>query len=498
MSILLISQITFTERGCISRSLCYNDNIVYFASKGEYSMGFRKGRYEIDMTSGPLLKQILLFTLPLIASSVLQLMFNAADVIVVGRFEGEAALAAVGSTGALTNLIVNLFIGLSVGTNVVVARYIGAGDNKNASESVHTSITISVLGGAVLAVFGYLMAGTFLQWMGSPDDVRPLATLYMKIFFLGMPFNMLYNFGSAVLRAVGDTQRPLIYLTIAGVVNVLLNLLLVIVFHLGVAGVAIATITSQAISSILVLTCLLRSDGVIHVDPRKLRVKPDKVVEIAKIGLPAGVQGMCFNIANVLIQSTINSFGSIVIAGNSAASNIEGFVYVAMNAIHQAAVTFTSQNIGARKYVRVRRVCFTTVGTVTVVGIVLCSLVALLQKPLLGIYSDNAEVIRMGGFRLSIVCATYFTCGIMDVLCGVLRGMGSTILPMIVTLMGACALRVLWVMFVLPLNHTLWMLYLVYPVSWVMTSAVHALCVSHVLKRFPVSASVDAHASIKA
>ena len=301
-------------------------------------MRLHRGNYEMDMTAGAILPKLLLFSLPLILSSILQLLFNAADVIVVGRFEGENALAAVGSTGALINLIVNIFMGLSVGANVVIARYYGAGQYKDTSEAVHTSVTVSVIGGAILAVFGFIMAHTLLVWMGSPAEVLPLATLYVKIYFLGMPFNALYNFGSSVLRAVGDTQRPLIYLTLAGIANVILNLLFVAVFHMGVAGVALATIVSQAISAILVLLCLLRTEGAIHVDLRKLRIHAEKLLEIARIGLPAGLQGAFFSLSNVLIQSTVNSFGNIVMAGNSVSANIEGFIYVAMNALHQAAI----------------------------------------------------------------------------------------------------------------------------------------------------------------
>ena len=455
-------------------------------------MRLHRGNYEMDMTAGAILPKLLLFSLPLILSSILQLLFNAADVIVVGRFEGENALAAVGSTGALINLIVNIFMGLSVGANVVIARYYGAGQYKDTSEAVHTSVTVSVIGGAILAVFGFIMAHTLLVWMGSPAEVLPLATLYVKIYFLGMPFNALYNFGSSVLRAVGDTQRPLIYLTLAGIANVILNLLFVAVFHMGVAGVALATIVSQAISAILVLLCLLRTEGAIHVDLRKLRIHAEKLLEIARIGLPAGLQGAFFSLSNVLIQSTVNSFGNIVMAGNSVSANIEGFIYVAMNALHQAAITFTSQNFGARKYLRIRRICLLSVLTVTVIGILLGAIALVFQTPLLSIYSPEPEVIAAGIIRMNIIASTYFLCGIMDVLCGVLRGLGSTIAPMIISVLGACALRIFWIYCILPFDRTLQMLYISYPVSWAITAAVHGACLVYLLRRYPVSAGADA------
>ena len=455
-------------------------------------MRLHRGNYEMDMTAGAILPKLLLFSLPLILSSILQLLFNAADVIVVGRFEGENALAAVGSTGALINLIVNIFMGLSVGANVVIARYYGAGQYKDTSEAVHTSVTVSVIGGAILAVFGFIMAHTLLVWMGSPAEVLPLATLYVKIYFLGMPFNALYNFGSSVLRAVGDTQRPLIYLTLAGIANVILNLLFVAVFHMGVAGVALATIASQAISAILVLLCLLRTEGAIHVDLRKLRIRAEKLLEIARIGLPAGLQGAFFSLSNVLIQSTVNSFGNIVMAGNSVSANIEGFIYVAMNALHQAAITFTSQNFGARKYLRIRRICLLSVLTVTVIGILLGAIALVFQTPLLSIYSPEPEVIAAGIIRMNIIASTYFLCGIMDVLCGVLRGLGSTIAPMIISVLGACTLRIFWIYCILPFDRTLQMLYISYPVSWAITAAVHGACLVYLLRRYPVSAGADA------
>lgn len=452
----------------------------------------KKRGYELDMTHGKLIPKIMAFALPLMATSMLQLLYNAADVIVVGRFTGPEALAAVGSTGALINLIVNVFLGLSVGTNVIVARHYGAGDYKNTSETVHTSIGISLIGGVVLAVFGFLFGGVFLKWMGSPDDVRPLATTYIEIYFIGMPFNMLYNFGAAVLRAVGDTKHPLYFLSAAGIVNVVLNLIFVIKFHMGVAGVAWATIISQMISSVLVVICLIRSDGFVHLDLRKLCVKKDKLLEMMRIGLPAGFQGACFSISNVLIQSTVNSYGSIVIAGNSASSNIEGFIYVAMNAFHQASVTFVSTNVGAGKNSRIRKSMGACLFLVTVFGILLDTVALVFGKSLLNIYSTEAEVIAAGYTRLKLFGLSYFTCGIMDVLCGVLRGMGASVVPMIVSILGACAFRIFWIYAILPMNRSLLMLYISYPVSWVLTASVHLICCFVLFRRFPVETEAEA------
>lgn len=449
-------------------------------------MQMRRRSYEMDMTSGPIMSKLIMFALPLMASSVLQLLFNAADVVVVGRFDGSLALAAVGSTGSLVNLITNLFLGLSTGTNVIVARYYGAGKYKETQETVHTSIAVSLIGGVILAIFGFFMVGTFLGWMGSPEDVRPLATLYLKIYFLGMPFMMLYNFGASILRAVGDTRRPLVYLSISGVVNVILNLVLVIVFHMGVAGVALATITSQAISAVLVLLCLMRSEGAVHVELNKIRVHGEHLKELSKIGIPAGLQGMCFSLSNVLIQSTVNSFGSTAVAGNSVSSNLEGFVWVAMNAFHQAAVTFTSQCVGARKYARIRKVCLANILAVCVVGFGLGVLILLLKDVLMGLYTTDVEAIQIGEVRLKLFMLTYFTGGLMDVMCGALRGLGSTMTPMIVSIMGACAFRIFWIVCIMPMNYTLMTLYISYPISWVLTAAVHGICYVMKLRKFPV------------
>lgn len=445
----------------------------------------RAQRYSIDMTSGNLLPKILRFALPLVLTSMLQLLYNAADVIVVGRFAGAEALAAVGSTGALINLIVNLFFGLSIGANVIVARDYGAGDIKGTQQAVHTSVLVSIIGGALLAVFGYLYGGTFLTWMQSPPEVLPLATVYIRIFFLGMPFNMLYNFGAAILRAVGDTKRPLYFLTVSGIINVALNLFFVIRCGMGVAGVAWATIISQAISAVLVLLCLIRSEGFIRLDIKKLAIHPKKLLAIMAIGIPAGFQSTCFSVSNVLIQSAVNRFGAIVVAGNAASANLEGFVYVGMNAFYQACITFVSANVGARKNSRIFRVMGACLFLVTVVGLVLGGSAVFFGNTLLSLYSTDPAVITAGTIRLAFLCAPYFLCGVMEVLCGTLRGMGSSFIPMIVSIFSACVLRIVWIYYILPPGFDLYQLYLSYPISWFATCLVHFLCICIRKRKFP-------------
>lgn len=442
----------------------------------------RRHSYEIDMLNGPVMPKLLTFAVPLILSSVLQLTFNAADVIVVGKFEGDAALAAVGAPGALINLLVNLFLGLSVGANVVVAHYHGAGDFRQTGEGVHTSMLLSVIGGLGVGLLGFFLSGTFLSWMNTPADVLPLATAYMRIYFLGMPANMIYNFGAAILRAVGDTRRPLMYLTIAGVANVLLNILFVAGLGMGVSGVAWATIAAQAISAILVVLCLMRTEGSIHLDLKQLRLRADKVVEIAKIGLPAGLQGIFFSFSNVIIQATVNSFGTVATAGNTAASNIEGYIYVSMNAMYQAAITFVSQNVGAYRYDRISRVTRAALLAVTGIGLGMGAILFFFMRAFFTIYTDDPAVIAAASIRSSVIAPTYFLCGMMDTMVGVLRGMGSSIAPMIVSVMGACVFRLVWIALIYPFNPTLNMLYLSYPISWLITLSVHLMCYFH-LKR---------------
>lgn len=435
-----------------------------------------KKSYEMDMCNGPLVGKILMYALPLMLSGVLQLLFNAADIVVVGRFAGATALAAVGSTSALINLLVNLFVGFSIGTNVLVGRKYGAQDEKGVSETVHTSITISIVFGVILIFVGYFFSKPLLSLMGSPAEVIDQATLYMRIYFAGMPVNMLYNFGAAVLRAVGDTKRPLYYLMFAGVINVVFNLFFVIVFHMGVAGVALATIISQAISAVLVLRCLMKADGMYRLDLKKLRINKGILLNMAQVGLPAGFQGAVFSISNVLIQSSVNSFGSIAMAGNSAAANIEGFMYMAMNSLYQTNLSFTSQNMGARKYDRAKRTLLICLIIVAATGIILGNGAYLVGEQLLGIYSGEADVIAFGMKRLRIFSTTYFFCGMMDVMVGSMRGMGFSVMPMIVSLLGACGFRVLWIYTIFQWNRSLDTLYLSYPVSWCLTFTAHFVC----------------------
>ncbi|MFR2459726.1 MAG: MATE family efflux transporter [Christensenellales bacterium] len=434
----------------------------------------RKSRnYEIDMCNGPLTRKIITYCIPLALSGILQLLYNAADIIVVGRFTGPTALAAVGSTGSLINLIVNLLIGLSVGASVCVANFYGAGREKDVRETVHTAMLISVIGGVIVSVVGMVFAKTFLGWMGSPDDVIDQATLYLRIYFAGMPLTMAYNFASAIFRALGDTKRPLYYLAVSGLVNVILNLIFVIVFKMGVAGVAIATVVAQAVSTTLIIMCMIRSHSVIHLQRDMLRIHGDKLKEIVRVGLPAGLQGTIFSISNVLIQSSINSFGSIAIAGNSASSNLEGFMYTSMNSVYQAALSFAGQNMGARKYSRLKKVLCNCLAIVTGIGIGMGAIMYLFRYQLLGIYSSDMDVINFGIERLELFCLTYFTCGAMDVMVGQMRGMGYSIVPMIVSLVGVCGIRIVWIFTVFKASNSLLTLYMSYPVSWVVTLAVH-------------------------
>lgn len=435
-------------------------------------------RYEIDMCSGPILPKLLQFTLPLMCSSVLQLLFNAADIIVVGRFAGDNSLAAVGSNTSIIGLLTNLFIGLSVGANILAARHCGAGEDEGLRQTVHTSMLLSLVSGFLLALVGVGGARSILVWMQSPPEVLDLATLYLRIYFLGMPATMLYNFGAALLRAVGDTRRPLYYLLGAGIVNVVLNLIFVIVCKLDVAGVAMATVISQCISAALVVRCMMREPGAVHLELRKLKIWPVRLRQILQTGLPAGFQGILFALSNVVIQSSINSFGETVAAGNAAAANIETFVYASMNAFYQANISFTSQNLGAGNYRRIRQILLRAQGCAIVVGVVLGGLATLLGPQLLGIYSDSTAVIAAGMDRMRIVCLTYALCGMMDVAVGSLRGIGYSVMPMIVTLVGACGLRLVWVstLFQIPALHTAQTIYWSYPVSWALTFFAHALC----------------------
>ncbi|SEL19430.1 putative efflux protein, MATE family [Butyrivibrio sp. ob235] len=440
----------------------------------------RNRKYEIDMTKGALLPKILLFSIPLIISSVLQLLFNAADIVVVGQFAGDDTLgancvAAIGSTGSVINMLLSVFMGLSVGVNVLAARYFAAKQKKEMEETVHTTVALALIGGIIIAVIGILVSRPILEMMGSPEEVIDLSTLYMRIYFIGMPVTMLYNFGAAILRATGDTRRPLYYLMNAGVINVILNLIFVIGFHMHVAGVALATILAQAVSAGLIVKALITTDEMYKLSIRKIRVDMDKTKRIVRVGLPAGLQGAIFSFSNVLIQSSINEFGSVAMAGSAAAANIEGFVYMAMNSVYQACVSFTSQNVGANKPERIGKVLRTCLAVVFVVGAVMGNVFYFFGAQLVSIYTKEPATIQYGVQRMAVICTVYFLCGCMDVICGSLRGMGYSTVPMIVSIIGACGLRIVWILTVFRIYHDLTVLYISYPVTWTITSTAHLI-----------------------
>lgn len=446
-----------------------------------------KKTYSIDMCNGSIMPKLLKFSIPLMCSSILQLLFNAADVVVVGQFCGETSLAAVGSTSSLINLLTNLFIGLSVGANVLVARYFGAKQGENLRNTVHTSIALSIVSGLMLTVIGVVFAKQILLWMQCPGDVLPLSELYLRVYFCGMTATMIYNFCSSILRAVGDTKRPLYYLLFSGVINVLLNLFFVIVCNLNVAGVGLATVLSQCISAFLIVRCLVKETGEFRLVLKKVRFHKKELIKILQIGLPAGLQGTVFSLSNVVIQSSVNSFGSVIMAGNAAAMNIEGFVYMAMNAFQQAAVSFVSQNAGAGRFGRINKIVFRVLLCVTITGCTLGGLAVLFGPELLSLYSSKSAVIEQGIVRLHMICICYALCGIMDVMVGVLRGLGYSVMPMIVSLLGACGLRLLWIftIFQIPEYHTTKVLYFSYPMSWTITILVHVICFLVVRRKFP-------------
>ena len=425
-----------------------------------------------NLLEGPLLPNIITYTIPIILTSLLQLLFNAADLVVVGRFCGSVSVAAVGATGSITNLIVNLFIGLSVGAGVSVAHAYGERDAQAVHRTVHTAVITALVGGAVLTVVGVTFSKTFLHMMGTPENVLKLSAVYMKIYFGGIVFSMIYNFCASILRAAGDTKSPLVFLSIAGVVNVVLNLIFVTAFHMNVAGVALATTISQAVSAVLVVLALMKRDDACRLDLRMVRFHKAQLIKMIKIGLPAGIQGSLFSISNVLIQSSINSFGDIFMSGNAAASNIEGFAYVCINAFSQASVNFVGQNAGARQYDRVRKTVLICLACVFVVGLGVGLLFYTFAEQLLSIYiTDSAEAISYGVIRMAFICLTYFTCGMMDSLTGALRGLGASMVPMVICILGVCVFRVAWIytIFQVPQFHTPECLYLSYPISWVIT-----------------------------
>ena len=426
---------------------------------------------QIDMTEGPIFSKLLKFSIPLIASSVLQLLFNAADVVVVGRFAGDNSLAAVGSTGSLINLLINLFMGLSVGTNVVVAHYFGAKKFNELQDTIHTAVLVSIYSGLILTVVGVLGAKPILTFMQAPTDVLNLAAVYLRIYFGGITATMVYNFGSAILRAKGDTQRPLYILLGAGILNFVLNLIFVIVFKMDVAGVGLATVISQVIAAILVIFILIREPDEFHLNLKKLRINRMIFTRIVKIGLPAGFQGIMFSFSNVIIQSSVNTFGATMIAGNSAAVNLESFIYTAMNGFSQGALTFCSQNMGAGRTDRIKKIVWISQASIIVIGAVLGAAFLFFGTELLGIFSTNPEVIKAGMSRLWIIFTTYFLCGMMDGMANSIRGIGHSLMPVISSLIGACLFRIIWLftIFLIPQFHTPTTIFLSYPISWTLT-----------------------------
>ena len=436
----------------------------------------KKNKYEIDMCNGTLMDKLISFAVPLMLSGILQLMFNAVDIIVVGRFSGSQSLAAVGSTTALINVFTNLFIGISLGANVLAARYYALEKSKEMSETVHTAIAFALISGVGMAVIGLSMAKPALQIMGTPDDVIAKSTLYMQIYFCGMPFFMLYNYGAAILRAVGDTKRPLLFLIISGVINAILNLFLVIQFHLDVAGVGIATVISQLISCILVLRCLYCSESSYQFRPAKLSIRSRYLRQIFEVGIPAGIQSTVINLSNAMLQSSVNSFGSIAMAGYTAANNIFGFLYVSINSVTQACMSFTSQNYGVKRLKRMDSVLIDCAVLSVAVALGLGSIAYFFGPELLHIYSEQADVIACGMEILSYTTMTYFLCGLMDLFPGALRGMGYSTVPMILSIIGTVGMRILWIYGLFPTHRSLGFLFISYPASWIATIMMQVIC----------------------
>ena len=443
----------------------------------------KKNKYEIDMCNGSIMDKLISFALPLMLSGILQLMFNAVDLVVVGHFSGQEALAAVGSTTALIAVFTNLFIGISLGANVLAARFYAAGREKEMSETVHTSIMLALISGVAMAIVGVIFAKETLQLMDTPDNVIDLSTLYMRIYFMGMPFFMLYNYGAAILRAVGDTKRPLLFLIVSGVSNAILNMILVIVFNLGVAGVAIGTVMSQLMSCVLVLRCLCKTQSSYQLHFDRLAIKGDYVKLIFQVGIPAGIQSTVINFSNVLLQSSVNSFGATAMAGYTAANNLLGFLYVSVNAVTQACMSFTSQNYGVGKYKRMDRVLLDCLGLTVVVAGALGLGGYLFGPQILRIYTSEADVISCGMEILSITTIPYFLCGIMDLFPGALRGMGYSAVPMVLSVIGTVGTRILWIYGFFPHNRTLFFLFISYPGSWLITIVMQVICYLYVRKR---------------
>ncbi len=445
----------------------------------------RDKRHQVDMINGPIFSRMICYALPILATSVLQLLYNAADVAVVGKFAGEEALAAVGSTGSLVNLLVNFFVGLAVGVRVLVSRNYGAGNKRGISDTVHTAIPLGFICGALLLLVGIAVSKPILVLMGSPADVIDLSALYLKIYFLGMPATLLLNFGTAILGAAGDTRRPMYVMMASGIINLGLNLLLVIVFHMSVAGVAIATVVAQYFSATAIITMLICTEDHYKLDPKKLRIHWVRLREIVAIGLPAGIQSTTFSFSNVIIQSSINAFGSLVMAGNAAAQNVEGLIFTSMDAFYQATMTFTGQNVGAKRGDRISRIYRSGAISVTVLALVVGTLLHLFSNSILSIYTSDPAVLMYGSRRTATLFATFFLCGLQQNTVGMLRGMGHSLMPMVISIAGICGVRLVWIYLITGLglldpavtDSVVW-IYYSYPITWTVTLVVHFICYS--------------------
>ncbi len=460
----------------------------------------RRANYEVDMTKGPLLGKIIRFSISLMLANMLQLLYNAADLVIVGQFSQSGnAVGAIGATNSLTNLIVNLFIGLSVGVSVLMARAYGRGDRELSQKVVHTSIAVAGISGLIIMTIGLLFSKTFLRWMGTPDTILDQSTLYLAVYFVGAPFNMIYNFGASLLRATGDTKRPFYFLAIAGLANVLLNIIFVCGFHMDVAGVAIGTVVSQAISAVLVMLCLMKQQGMCRFQFKKLRIHGNIFWDMIKIGLPASVQSCVFSISNVLIQSSINSFDAALVGsattpyanGSAASASIEAFGYAAMGSFYQAALNFTGQNYAAGKYSRVKKTLWLCLACVAISGFAIGIFCTVFGKPLLSVYVSDQASIDDGYVRLSIICSLYFIMGMMDVVVGQLRGMGKSMGPMCVSIGGICGLRILWLYTIFVKYHSWTMLFVSYPVTWIVTGICQFIYCFYVQSKFPKEDTPD-------
>lgn len=442
----------------------------------------------IDLCNGPLLGKIILFTVPIMLSSILQLLFNAVDMIVVGRFCGSSSLAAVGSTGSLTNLIINLFLGLSVGAGIMISQAVGAGQKKEIDRVLHTAVLSSIIIGVFLAIIGIVLCRPLLKLMSTPQDVIDKATIYMRIIFLGMPFSILYNFTSSMLRSTGDSTRPLIYLVISGLANLIMNIMLVTLVKLDVAGVAIATTISQGIATLLILTRLAKGTEHLKLKRHKLHISKPHLVKLMKIGIPAGIQGTMFNLSNTIIQASVNSFGTATIAGNSAAGSIDGFLYMSMNSFYQSAITAVGQNYGAQNRTRIIKTTVICLFCAGVLGLALGLISKEFAAPILSIYCPgDTKAVAVGEIRLGIMGSLYFFCGFMEVLVGAIRGMGHSLTTMIVSIFGVCGIRIAWIYTVFIKHHTLECLYISYPISWFAVAVIDAFMLIYYLKKMKLN-----------